>query len=122
MERPAGVTLVGILIVVFGVLYVGSAIFGLFNADMRVAFGIISLIGILIIGLIYLAVAKGIFNGNNFSRLIVAIVTIVGLLIGLFQLIFISGARWNGLLSMILSLVILGLLYSRRATLFFASH
>ena len=122
MERPIGVTLVGVVIVIMGILYVLSAVFGLFNADMRVAFGLISLIGILIIGIIYLAVAKGIFNGNNFSRLLVAIVTVVGLILGIVQLIFVSGARWNGLVSVIISLVVLALLYSRKATAFFAAR
>ena len=41
---------------------------------------------------------------------------------GVFQLIFVSGARWNGLFSAIFSLIILGLLFSRKATLFFTAR
>ena len=39
-------------------------------------------IGTIIVGLIYLAVAKGLSNGNGFSRLIVAIVSLVSIIGG----------------------------------------
>jgi hypothetical protein len=84
--------------------------------------GLLSIIVVLVLGLIYLAVAKGLFDGNNFSRLLVGIVTVVGLLFAIFQLIFVSGARWNGLFSAIFSLIILALLFSRKATLFFTAR
>ena len=121
VPRPFGVTLVGILIVISGVFSVIAAIIGLFNADLRVGVSLISLILLLIVGLIYLAVAKGIFDGNAFSRLLVAIVTVIGLFIGAFHLIFVSGLRWNGLFQIIFCLIILGLLFSRRASVFFAT-
>jgi len=122
MGRPFGVTLVGILVIIAGIGYVFTGIVSIFNADLRASIGLLSIIVILVLGLIYLAVAKGLFDGNNFSRLLVGIVTVVGLLFGIFQLIFVSGARWNGLVSAILSLIILGLLFSRMATLFFTAR
>jgi hypothetical protein len=122
MGRPFGVTLVGILVIIAGIGYVFTGIVSIFNADLRASIGLLSIIVILVLGLIYLAVAKGLFDGNNFSRLLVGIVTVVGLLFGIFQLIFVSGARWNGLFSAILSLIILGLLFSRKATLFFTAR
>jgi hypothetical protein len=122
MGRPFGVTLVGILVIIAGIGYVFTGVVSIFNADLRASIGLLSIIVILVLGLIYLAVAKGLFDGNNFSRLLVGIVTVVGLLFGIFQLIFVSGARWNGLFSAILSLIILGLLFSRKATLFFTAR
>ena len=122
MGRPFGVTLVGILVIIAGISYVFTGIVSIFNADLRASIGLLSIIVILILGLIYLAVAKGLFDGNNFSRLLVGIVTVVGLLFGIFQLIFVSGARWNGLFGAIFSLIILGLLFSRKATLFFTAR
>ena len=119
MSRPFGVTLVGILVVLSGLLYVVTGVIGLFSADMRAGFGLITLILILVIGLIYLAVANGLFAGNNFSRLLVGLFTVISLLIGIFELIFISGARWHGLWAAVFSLIILGFLFSRNATLFF---
>ena len=122
MGRPFGVTLVGILVIIAGISYVFTGIVSIFNADLRASIGLLSIIVVLVLGLIYLAVAKGLFDGNNFSRLLVGIVTVVGLLFGIFQLIFVSGARWNGLFSAIFSLIILGLLFSRKATLFFTAR
>ncbi len=122
MPRPFGVTLVGILVIIAGISYVLSGILAIFNADMRASVGLLSIIVVLVLGLIYLAVAKGLFDGNSFSRFLVGIVTVVALLFGIFQLIFVSGARLNGLFSAIFSLIILGLLFSRKATLFFTAR
>ena len=122
MARPIGVTVVGILVILAGLSYVISGILAIFNADLRASVGLLSIIVVLVLGLIYLAVAKGLFDGNNFSRLLVGIVTVVGLLFAIFQLIFVSGARWNGLFSAIFSLIILALLFSRKATLFFTAR
>lgn len=119
MGRPIGVTIVGILVVIAGIFYVLSAILGLFNAGVRADFGFFSLVLVLILGLVYLAVAKGLFSGNNGSRLIVGLVTVIGLIAGVLQMIFASGARLNGLVNVLISLVILGVLFSRKATLFF---
>lgn len=122
VSRPLGVTLVGVLIVIYGLLIVLSGILGVFNADVRASVGLITIIFMLVIGLIYLAVAKGIFDGNNFSRLLVGIITVVSLLMGIWQLIFISGARINGAIQALFALIILGILFSRRATEFFTAR
>ena len=122
MGRPIGVTVVGILVILAGLSYVISGILAIFNADLRASVGLLSIIVVLVLGLIYLAVANGPFDGNNFSRLLVGIVTVVGLLFAIFQRIFVSGARWNGLFGAIFSLIILALLFSRKATLFFTAR
>ena len=121
VPRPFGVTLVGILILIMGVVSVFAAILGLFNADMRVGATLVTLILLLVLGLIYLAVAKGIFDGNPFSRLVVALISVIGLCVGLFHLIFVADLRISGLVQIVFDLIILGLLFSRRATVFFAT-
>jgi len=117
--RPIGVTLIGVLVVISGILLVISGILGIFNSDER---GIITAILILIIGLIYVGVAKGLFDGNNFSRLLIGLITVVNLFVGIFQLIFVGGYRINGLIAALVSLVILAVLFSRKATLFFTAR
>ena len=121
-NRPAGVTFVGVLIVIVGILGLIGGIGGLFNADLRVGVGLITLIIVIVISLIYLAVAKGIFDGNNFSRLLVGVVTVINLIVGIIHLIFVSGLRLNGVFEIIFALIILGLLYSKKATAFFLSN
>jgi len=122
MGRPIGVTLIGIIVIIMGIASVVTSIFGIIDADTRAIVGLGWLIGTLIIGLIYLAVAKGLFDGNNFSRLLVGIITVVNLLISIFQLIFVSGYRWQALVSAVVSLIVLGVLFSRKATLFFTQR
>ena len=120
--RPVGVTVVGVLIVISGILSVLVGFAGLFSAEARAGLGILTLLIALVVGVIYLAVAKGIFNGNNFSRLLVSIVTVINLIGGILALLFASGARMSGLFSIIFALIILGLLYNRKATAFFAAN
>lgn len=120
--RPVGVTLVGILVLIGGVLIVAAGILGLVDEDARIGVSLVTLILMIVLGLIYLAVARGIFTGNNFSRAIVGIVTLISLVIGVIQLIFVSDLRISGLVQILFALVILALLYNRRATVYFATH
>jgi hypothetical protein len=130
IPRPVGVTIVGVLIVISGIFAILGGILAFLNRTslseeaeaLGLAMSPFSLILTIIVGIIYLLVAKGLFNGNNFSRLVVGIITGISLLVGLFHLLFVSGLRWAGLIQMIFALVILGLLYSRRASEFFASR
>lgn len=115
--RPFGVTLVGILIVLGGIGSILIGILGLFSGE-SLGWGILAMIVALIVGLIYLLVAKGIFNGNAGSRLIVGIVTVISMIGGLFTLLFSSVS--TGLGQIIWALIILVLLYSGKAKTFFA--
>ncbi len=121
VARPVGVTIVGILIVISGILIIVGAVMNLFNDEVRLSVSIVVLILMLVIGLIYLAVAKGIFDGNNFARLLVGVITVINLLVGLYHAIFVELLRWNGVVQAVIALIILGLLFSRRATEFFTS-
>ena len=118
--RPAGVTFVGILIIIVGILQVILSVIGLFDAETRKGLGIITLLLSLVISVIYLAVAKGIFGGNNFSRFLVGLVSVISIIVGIIHLLFASGMRLNGLFEALFSLIILALLYSSKARAFFA--
>lgn len=121
-NRPGGVTFVGVLIIIVGILGLIGGIGGLFNAELRVGVGLITLIVMIVISLIYLAVAKGIFDGNSFSRFLVGLVTVINLIVGIVHLIFVSGLRLNGVFEIIFALIILGLLYGKKAAAFFAAN
>ena len=120
--RPAGVTFVGILIIIVGILGVIGGVLGLFDAETRKGLGIITLLLTLVISVIYLAVAKGIFDGNSFSRFLVGLVSVISIIVGIIHLLFASGMRLNGLFEAIFSLIILALLYSAKARTFFARN
>ena len=77
----------------------------------------------IVIGLIYLAVAKGLADGNNGSRLIVAIASIISIVGGVSVAISQSGrAGHSGWSSAFWGVVILLILYSPKANAFFASR
>lgn len=114
--RPFGVTLVGILIVIGGISAILSGLVGLFTGD-SLGLGIVALIVLLVVGLIYLAVAKGIFAGSGGARMIVGIVTVVSIIGGFFALF---GNPLGGILQIVWGLIILALLYSGKAKAFFA--
>jgi hypothetical protein len=115
--RPVGVTVVGILIVIAGILGIVVGILGFVSGETA-GWGIAILITSLIVGLIYLLVAKGIFNGNRGSRLIVAIFTVIGIITGFFAL-FTSFS--DGLVRIVWGVVIMALLYAGKAKAFFAN-
>lgn len=112
--RPLGVTLVGIVLIIDGILALITAVLTLFGMGDKgfTAAVLAALIGG-VIGLIYLAVAKGIFDGNNGSRLIVAIVTIINIIVGVFHIM--SG----GIIQILVGIIVLVLLYSAKAKAFF---
>lgn len=116
-SRPVGVTVVGILIVIAGILGIVVGVLGFIGGE-TLGWGVLILAVSIVIGIIYLLVAKGIFNGNPVSRLIVAIVTVIGLISGIFALF---GNFGSGIVQIIWSVVILALLYAGRAKEFFAS-
>ena len=119
--RPAGVTLVGFLIVLVGLAYVVLSVLGLVSRGSEVAVGLGGLLVSLAVGIVYLLVAKGIFNGNKFSRFLVTIVTVIGLLGGFMSLIFatVQNNRVQGAVQAGISVIILIMLHTRRAKQFF---
>jgi hypothetical protein len=121
IARPMGVTLVGVIIVISGLLGVLLGVLGLFNLNDAVGAGIWGVLVSMVIGIVYLLVAKGIFDGNRISRLIVAILTVINLLKGLSYLFAGREIVVNGLIDIIISLIVLYLLYGGKARLFFAS-
>ena len=121
VSRPAGVTLVGVIIVLSGLLGVLLGVLGLFNLNDAVGAGIWGVIVSIVIGVIYLLVAKGIFDGNRVSRIIVAIFTVINILTGISYLFAGREIIVNGIIDIIIALIILYLLYGGKARMFFAS-
>lgn len=116
-SRPFGVSLLTVIIVISGVLGIGAGIVALL--DFGDSVGLISALVVLLVGLVYLLVAKGLWNGSAGARLVVAIVTVLSLLNGIWMVVAAAGQRWSGAFSVLVALIVLAILYSRRATEFF---
>mgnify|MGYP006928266790 CR=1 FL=1 len=111
--RPFGVTLVGIIIIIEGILALLAAVVALLGIGDGFTSAIIASLVSGVLGLIYLAVAKGIFDGNGGSRLIVAIISVINIIVGVFN--FLNG----GLVQILVGIIVLILLYSAKAKAFF---
>ena len=120
ITRPFGVTLIGILMVISALGALISSVIALFDSEARDGFGLISIVLVIIVALVYLLLAKGILNGNSFARFIVVIFTVLQLLNGSWRMIFEPGLRLAGIVQAVIALVILALLFSRKAAYFFS--
>lgn len=120
VRRPGLVTVIVVLTVISGI---GSIIAGIVA---MIAFGGFFSPGLilLLLGLVYLAVAKGLADGNNLSRTVVAVVSVLQILFAVITLFTANdaGTRNTPIGSAIISLIILAILYSAKANAFFGSR
>jgi hypothetical protein len=122
VSRPFGVTIVFLLILLSGALLVLAGIVRLFNRGDEATVTVTQAIISIVIGVIYLLVAKGIANGNRGARMLVALLTILSVAQG-FWVLFTNLSNISVVIAasiqVLIGLAILGILYSRRAGEFF---
>jgi hypothetical protein len=129
--RPVGVTVVAIIAWISGALDLIAGIIMLFLLpvqDVVDSFGgggplVAAAIGSIIVGLITVIVAGGLLNGSPGARLVVTVLQILSIIGSLFLAVAYRESptaitEWIGIL---VALVVLILLWSRRATAFFSS-
>src|SRR6478736_4958922 len=119
-QRPGGVTLLVVLGVIQGVLAVAGGLITILmrnnlsfadqvRANVRsvsssdlVWFGI----GAIVIGVIYLLVAKGLANGSGLSRILIAFVSALALAGGIWTALLYSGSvRWQAVVQAGIALI-----------------
>jgi hypothetical protein len=126
--RPGSVTFVAVLAYINGVLNIVGGVVILFTRDQMVqssdpgAMAGITTSAILgiILGIVILIVARGLLNGSRFARGIVTIVMILNAISGVILLF--SLQFFSGILEILWAVVMLSLLYTRRANAFFAAR
>lgn len=129
--RPVGVTVVAVIAWVSGALDLIAGIIMLFMLPIESvveSYGgsgalIAAAIGSIIVGLITVIVAGGLLNGSPGARLVVTVLQILSIIGSLFLAIAYRETptaitEWIGIL---VALVVLILLWSRKATAFFSS-
>lgn len=120
VKRPALVTVILVLIVLNGISSILSGIVAVTAVKPAVGTIVIAIVSI-VIGLIYFAVAKGLWTGQNIARLIVAIVSVLQILFGIWAIFKeTGGARSSAITTGVISVIILVVLYSPKANAFFA--
>jgi uncharacterized membrane protein (DUF2068 family) len=135
-RRPGLVTLLLFLVVVEGLFSIfAGLLFVLLRDDATVTGDLESAgatgssialwVGILliVIGVVYLLVARGLANGNGFARFVVMAVTIINIAAALWLLFsHPGGARWSTIGSILLGVIVLAILYSPKASAFFRTN
>jgi uncharacterized membrane protein HdeD (DUF308 family) len=115
VSRPIGVTIVGIIILIQGILGLILGILSLFNLwdDVHIVAAIIAVV----VSIIYLAVARGLFVGSNGARIIVMIVSVLALIGGIILLFtsMVGAGIWQALIA----IIVIAILSTGHAKAFF---
>lgn len=114
VQRPFGVTIIMLLIILQGIFGLVIGVWGLINWKDETPI-IVSLITI-IIALIYLAVAGALGRGNRGARMLITVITFIVLINGV---IWLFSNLWTGIVQIVISVIILLVLFSRKASAFF---
>lgn len=130
-RRPAGVTLIAVLIWLSGILnLIGGIILVVTrdnvdverqlqtNSDTLLALGIVSIV----IGLIILSVAGGIRRGSGFARAVVSLLLVLEIASAVYVIVKIPGHNTTSFVTGGIAVVALLLLWGPRANRFFASR
>jgi len=119
--RPTGVTIVGFLVLIGGVFAVVGGLLAIVTGaatDSGVTLVLPLVIVDLIIGIIYLAVARGIFSGSRVAQIVVGIVTALRLIADLI-VAFIGGNPLGAVFGIAISIAILWILFGTKGREFF---
>lgn len=117
VRRPIGVTLIGVVIILNGLLGLIAGILGLFNRDETIPIWVP--IVLIAISIIYIVIARGLFSGSNGARMVVGLLSLLSLIMGVWSLLFMSGLRIQGLIQALIAIIILMVLFGPRAKAFF---
>lgn len=126
--RPGSVTFVAVLTYLNGILNVIGGVILLITRDSMAQSGAAGGVGgittaaiiSILLGIVVIVVARGLLRGSPGARAVVTVVMIIDILNGIF-LIF-TGQVGGGIVQILWSLLIIVLLYTRRANAFFTGR
>lgn len=131
-NRPVGVTLLSVLALLIGVTDVIAGLLFVFTrnnpevkASAHTSAEVLLIAGVvfLVLGLVYLAVARGLWHGSNGSRIIVNVVAVINLAAGIWLLTQSTGStRLQAVVSILLAVILLLVVNSGRAKAYFLAR
>ena len=127
--RPGGVTVVAVLTWLSGAINLITGLLLLFqlaNEEMVAQFGgpgllITFAVAVMILGLVVLIVAGGLFRGSNGARVVSAIFQVLSIVGAILLSVGAPSLLWTTVLSIVVSIAVIVLLFTGRANRFFAS-
>jgi hypothetical protein len=118
VSRPVLITVLVVLVVLGGIASVIAGVIALVASGFLPA-GLI----LIVVGLAYLAVARGLASGNNVARAVVAVVSALQVVFAVVALFQSDGdARGSSIGSGVVGLIVLLILFSPHANRFFGSR
>jgi hypothetical protein len=125
--RPSGVTFVGGLAFVAGIadLLLGLLLFlQIGNEELVARFGgtvimIVFAVSVMIVGLVILLVAGGLFNGSRGARVTEVIFQAYSIVVAVWVSIAAPSLLWAALISLVVSVAVIVLLFTGRANAYF---
>ena len=130
VRRPGSVTLVVVLTIISGILTLLGALFllllgGAASLGSNVGGVAVVVVGVLylIFGIVTIAVGVGLRNGSRLARMLVTILMVIDIVGGIINLIWFRSSQTvtSSIITIIVSVIVLALLWNRRASEFFAS-
>lgn len=131
VRRPGLITLLVVLVLISGALsLIGGVLLLIVGIGTGIdvdgmAGGVVIALAILtiLVGVVYLAVAKGLSAGNPVSRTIVAIVTVINLVGNVYTTFArTDNSRTSAIGGIIFGVIVLAILYSHKANEFFTGR
>ena len=111
-ERPVGVTIVAVIAWIIGAIQIIGGILAVLAGAGAPAWGV------LIVGILTIAVSLGLFRGSNTARIIMAIVFTLNLVVAVWILVL-GVDFWDQIIAAVLAIIGLVFLFSRKASAFF---
>jgi len=121
-KRPGGVTLVAVLVVIYGILQVLGGVLGIAGVTL-VGVPLLAFLPIilLVLGILTILVGVALLRGGSIARGITTVVLVLDLAGAIFSIVQTLGTSdvWGGIVSGALALIGIILLWTRRASAFF---
>ncbi|GAA1699256.1 hypothetical protein GCM10009808_16070 [Microbacterium sediminicola] len=114
-SRPLGVTIVALIAIFTAAVQITSGLFVLFGGG-GIVYGLVSLV----LGIVTLLVALGLFDGSNLARILTTIVFLLNIVESLYGAFSSTESFWTGVFGALLPVIGLILLYTARANRYFA--
>lgn len=126
--RPGGVTVVAVLTWINGLSQIVTGVLVLMKVKIpgvaggtSESFGQVMAIVWIALGIVVILVATGLLNGNRLSRILVTLSFLLSIVISVYVLVTTPSQLVSALVPIVLSVIGLMLLWSRRASAFFAA-
>jgi len=127
-RRPRGVTVIGVVVYVGGIVDIvsGSMLLVLATGAALLASpvpgGLLTAITVIIAGIIVVAVADGLMRGSTLARLVVTVVRGVSIIVQVVALTAGGVALLGGIVSLLISVIVLSWLWTPSANAYFAAQ